>query len=132
MTPERWQQIVELYAAAQQCTGSERAALLALAEPEVRREVESLLAHAGDPGSTPTTIGPGCQLGRYTIETLLGEGGMGRVFRAFDTQLRRTVAVKVLRPDQMASAERKSRFLREARAVSALNHPNIMALYDIG
>lgn len=132
MTPERRQQIVELYHAAQQRTGSEREALLAQAEPEVRREVESLMAHAGNPGSTPTTIGPGGHLGPYTIEALLGEGGMGRVFRAYDTRLRRTVAVKVLPQDQMASAERKRRFLREARAASALNHPNIMALYDIG
>src|SRR3989442_8269298 len=71
------------------------------------------------------------QLGPYRIEAKIGQGGMGEVFRAHDTRLRRTVAVKVLLRDKMADPERRQRFLREARAASALNHRNIVTLYDI-
>ncbi len=74
---------------------------------------------------------PGDQLGPYQIEALLGAGGMGQVFRARDTRLHRTVAIKVLPPERIADPERKRRFLQEARAASALNHPNIVTLYDI-
>ena len=73
----------------------------------------------------------GDQLGPYQIEALLGAGGMGQVFRARDTRLHRTVAIKVLPPERIADPERKRRFLQEARAASALNHPNIVTLYDI-
>src|SRR5947208_2662879 len=68
----------------------------------------------------------GSQLGPYRIEELLGAGGMGKVYRAVDTRLNRSVAVKI-------SAERFSgRFEREARAISAFNHPNICTLHDVG
>src|SRR5262245_27326651 len=73
----------------------------------------------------------GSQLGPYKIEAPIGAGGMGEVFRAHDTRLRRTVAIKVLPPERVADPERKRRFLQEARAASALNHPNIVTLYDI-
>jgi len=73
----------------------------------------------------------GAQLGPYKIDALLGAGGMGRVFRATDTRLHRTVAIKVLAHDKVADPERKHRFLQEARAASALNHPNIVTLHDI-
>jgi serine/threonine protein kinase len=73
----------------------------------------------------------GSQLGPYRIEAPVGSGGMGEVFLAHDTRLRRTVAIKVLRPESIADPSRKSRFLQEARAASALNHPNIVTLFDI-
>src|SRR5262245_2873437 len=73
----------------------------------------------------------GQTLGHYRIDTKLGEGGMGVVYRAFDTHLDRAVAIKVLRPDATASADRKRRFVQEAKSASALNHPGIVHIYDI-
>src|SRR5215472_14540629 len=73
----------------------------------------------------------GQALGHYRIEAKLGEGGMGVVYRAFDTHLDRPVAIKILRADATTSLERKRRFLQEAKAASALNHPNIIHIYDI-
>src|SRR5436190_17225482 len=73
----------------------------------------------------------GQALGHYRIEAKLGEGGMGVVYRAYDTHLDRPVAIKILRPDATSSPERKLRFLQEAKAASALNHPNIIHIYDI-
>ncbi len=142
MTPERFGKIEELYHAAREATAERRAALLAQADPELRREVELLLSpHAGGefldrpamqnaPGlledATVTAVGAGVSLGPYRIESKLGEGGMGEVFRAIDTRLGRAVAIKV-------THERFSdRFDREARAISSLNHPGICALYDVG
>src|ERR1700678_1207426 len=75
-------------------------------------------------------LSPGTQLGPYEIQYLLGAGGMGEVYRARDSRLNRTVALKIL-PAQVA-AHRRSRFEQEARAASALNHPNILSVYDIG
>jgi tetratricopeptide (TPR) repeat protein len=78
-------------------------------------------------------LAAGTQLGPYRIEAHIGAGGMGQVYRARDTRLERTVAIKVLpRDDFTTYLDRKRRFLQEARAVSALNHPNIVMLYDIG
>jgi serine/threonine protein kinase len=74
----------------------------------------------------------GAQFGPYQVTTQLGEGGMGEVYRAHDTRLGRDVALKVLHADVAQSADRRARFEREARAVAALNHPNIVALFDIG
>src|SRR5207237_2835285 len=73
----------------------------------------------------------GQTLGHYRIDSKLGEGGMGVVYRAFDTHLDRAVAIKVLRPDATASPDRKRRFVQEAKSASALNHPNIIHIYDI-
>jgi serine/threonine protein kinase/Flp pilus assembly protein TadD len=142
MTPERFRQIEELYHAAREATAAERAALLAQADPELRREVESLLARqAGGEfmdrpairnaselleESTATILCPGACLGPYRIESKLGEGGMGQVFRAIDTRLGRAVAIKATHQQFGA------RFEREARAISSLNHTNICTLYDVG
>src|SRR5713226_4141374 len=142
MTPERFRQIEELYHAARERTGDERAALLALTDPELRREIESLLAHPGVgdfidrpaiqnapellDDATVTEIRAGLRLGPYRIESKLGEGGMGEVFRAIDTRLGRAVALKT------AHERFSERFEREARAISSLNHPHICTLYDVG
>jgi len=77
-------------------------------------------------------LSAGMRLGPYEIETLLGAGGMGEVYRARDQRLARTVALKVLTPAVAARFESRQRFEREARAVAALQHPNICAIYDIG
>jgi len=77
------------------------------------------------------SIGIGATLGAYEITALLGEGGMGRVFRARDTRLKRDVAIKAL-PDEFAiDAERTARFRREAEALAALNHPHIAGIHDV-
>jgi eukaryotic-like serine/threonine-protein kinase len=128
MSPERWQKIEALYRAARD--PHERAGVLAAADPELRREVEALLAQDAT-GSTQTIFGAGSQLGPYKVEAPLGAGGMGEVFRATDTRLHRTVAIKILPHDKVADPERKRRFLQEARAASSLNHPNIVTLHDI-
>ena len=114
-----------------------RAALLDQADPELRREVESLLAREDDrlildrsaplpDDPTMTVLHAGVLLGPYQVESKLGEGGMGEVFRAVDTRLGRHVAIK------FAHQQFTARFEREARAISSLNHPNICTLYDIG
>src|SRR6266446_7310153 len=77
----------------------------------------------------PLTAGD--KLGPYKIDAPIGAGGMGEVFRATDTRLHRTVAIKILPRDKVADPERRRRFMQEARAASALNHPNIVTLHDI-
>ena len=148
MQPQRWREIEDLYHAALDREFAARETLLAGVEPELRREVESLLAqHASQTGvldhpalaggAEPTVtqskaaLDPGTQLGPYRILGLVGKGGMGEVFRALDTRLGREVAVKVL-PQSFASEAARERFQREARASSALNHPNICVVYDVG
>src|SRR5437763_15232423 len=142
MTPERFQQIEQLDHAARERTAEERVALLPQTDPELRREIESLLAKrtGGEfldrpaiqnfpelpEDATVTEVSAGLCLGPYRIESKLGEGGMGEVFLATDTRLGRAVALKT-------THERFSaRFEREARAISSLNHPNICTLYDVG
>ena len=78
------------------------------------------------------TIAGGTRLGPYQISAVLGIGGMGEVYRAHDTRLHRDVAIKVLPEIVAADRDRIARFEQEARATAALNHPNIVALYDIG
>src|SRR5438552_14446396 len=74
----------------------------------------------------------GTKLGPYQIQALIGAGGMGEVYRARDTRLDRSVAIKVLATSLANDPERLRRFEQEARAVAALNHPNILAIHDIG
>ena len=78
------------------------------------------------------SITPGVRLGPYEIVGVIGAGGMGEVYRARDTRLDRTVAIKVLPAQFAADPQLRERFDREARAISSLNHPHICALYDIG
>ena len=113
-------------------------------DAELQAEVELLLAggatrtgivDAARRGDTTVTVaarlGPGASLGPYHLEEVIGEGGMGRVYRARDTRLGREVAIKVLSPGKAADQDRKRRFMQEARAASALNHPNIVTVHDI-
>ncbi len=74
----------------------------------------------------------GSRLGPYEVDCLIGSGGMGDVYRACDTRLNRNVALKVLAPSVTTDAERLARFAREARTTALLNHPNIVAVYDVG
>src|SRR5450631_650766 len=78
------------------------------------------------------SISSGTRLGPYEILAPIGAGGMGEVYRARDGRLQRDVAIKVLPPDFSKDAERARRFEQEARAIAALNHPNILAIHDIG
>src|SRR6187551_376045 len=75
---------------------------------------------------------PGARLGPYEVIEAIGAGGMGEVYRARDSRLDRSVAIKVLAPRISGRPDAIQRFAREARTVAALNHPNICALYDIG
>jgi eukaryotic-like serine/threonine-protein kinase len=129
MTPDRLRQIEALYHSVRESSPDRRAALLAQADPELRSEVESLLARQDEslPTLDPLTMTIlHSRLGPYQVESKLGAGGMGEVFRAVDTRLGRAVAIKIV--DQQFLA----RFEREARAISSLNHPHICTLYDIG
>src|ERR1035438_5230764 len=77
-------------------------------------------------------LAPGTKLGPYEIVSLIGAGGMGEVYRARDSRLRRDVAIKVLPQALSLDADRMRRFEQEALATAALNHPNILAVFDIG
>jgi serine/threonine protein kinase/Tol biopolymer transport system component len=129
MASDRWRQIEELYQSVLKLGAAERSALLAGADPDLRREVEALLAEQAD--STVTQVAVGFQLGTYRIEAPIGEGGMGVVYRALDTKLNRPVAVKFL-SNELADAAARRRFQREAQLASALNHPHILTVYDAG
>jgi len=77
-------------------------------------------------------LAPGTRLGPYEILAPLGAGGMGEVYRARDTRLERTVAIKILPAQFSCDPARKQRFEREAKTISSLNHPHICVLYDVG
>ncbi len=145
MTPERLREIEQLYHAALEQESDHRQSFLAGAcgtDEDLREEVTHLLARGGSTrdlaGLTglwdssandieiDTTLNAGARLGPYQIVSPLGEGGMGKVYRALDTRLGRAVAVKI------SSEPFSKRFEHEARAISALNHPNICTLYDVG
>lgn len=141
MDSKRFEQIEKLYNAVIACRPEERSGILDEADPEVRREVELLLAQKdssfdrpareGMPESTETEILPKRMIERYQVEGKLGEGGMGVVYRALDTKLNRTVAIKFL-SDELANAAARHRFQREAQTASSLNHPHILTVYDAG
>jgi serine/threonine protein kinase/Tfp pilus assembly protein PilF len=143
MTPERWREIEELYHAAHELDPEKREALLAAVDPEIRLQVEGLLAQPSSgvvfdqpaaallEESTVTRFAAGARVGHYTIEAPIGEGGMGVVYRALDTKLNRPVAIKFL-SDSLADAAARRRFQREAQLASSLNHPHIVTVHDVG
>jgi serine/threonine protein kinase/Tol biopolymer transport system component len=147
---KRWEEVDRLYHAALEVEANDRLRFLEQecgGDAELRAEVESLLATHERAGGflekpameevaqelkdeLPTL--PGRQLGPYRVMGLIGAGGMGEVYRAKDTRLNRTVAIKVLPPSLAEQPERRQRFDREARAIAGLSHPHICALYDVG
>jgi serine/threonine protein kinase len=153
--PEKWKQVEQLFNAAMELEPAARKSFLAEAcagDEELRREVESLLAYENETAGfirkpalevaanalaadereadQPKTISQ--QIGAYRIIELLGKGGMGEVYLAIDPRLGRRVAIKLLPTEFTADAERVRRFEQEARAASALNHPNIITIHEIG
>ena len=142
MTPERWQQIRDVLEKALELAPSERSAFLNSAcsfDQSLRQEVETLLASENDVRSgflqsstRRVTLTSGTKLGDYEVKSLLGSGGMGEVYRARDSRLGRDVAIKVLPPFLSADSDRLRRFEQEARATAALNHPNILVVFQMG
>src|SRR5262245_60518193 len=147
----RWKEVEHLYEAAISLPPDERGHFLADsgADEEIRRKVESLLEQRENLPSFLERRGldvaaeiitrsqPGTLIGRkidrYEVQAFLGAGGMGEVYKARDTRLRRDVAVKVLSRKQVtADVEVWERFQRESRAASALSHPNICSVHDAG
>jgi serine/threonine protein kinase/Tol biopolymer transport system component len=150
VTPERWQQVKKVLAAALERQGDQRMAYLKQAcagDDALRQEVESLLAEEKgaegflevpaleipssmfDQDPNPSLCGQ--QLGSYKVLSLLGAGGMGEVYEAHDTKLGRKVAIKILPSAFVHDSERLSRFQREARVLAALNHPNIATIHGL-
>jgi Tol biopolymer transport system component len=146
---QRWDHVQNVFLQALDLRPEERAAFLETAcagNPEMRREVESLLAHDGASEKSivdalegtahslfeSVNIQPGTKLGDYEVQKLIGSGGMGEVYQARDVRLARDVAIKVLPPLLRYQPDRLRRFEQEARAAAALNHPNILAVYQLG
>jgi serine/threonine protein kinase len=155
MNPERWNRIEQLYHAALERPPDQREAFLVQAcanDARLRTEVEMLIAAndqaggflaapaldleakriAADKSSPTYAIQLGQELNHYRIVSRIGAGGMGEVFLARDNRLDRRVALKLLPPHYTQNAERMQRFVREAKAASGLNHPNIITIYEIG
>ena len=150
MTPERWQRVKETFQSALDRVPGERAAFLTgacVGDDPLRKEVESLLASHERDGSfidspayqgaaamleTEQQLEAGQKIGHYEILSTLGKGGMGEVYLARDTKLDRKVALKLMPSAFTKDRERLRRFEQEARAASALNHPNILTIHEIG
>ncbi|PYV67407.1 MAG: hypothetical protein DMG97_27280 [Acidobacteria bacterium] len=136
---EYWRRVEDLYHRAVECNEPERQTLLdreCAADNELRREVEALLAgqerarsFLEEPAAERLTAG--IRLSSYEIVEHIGSGGMGDVYRARDTKLNRSVAIKFLSAD-LADASARRRFQREAQMASSLNHPHILTVHDTG
>lgn len=150
--PDQWKRLEELFYQALEMPASARAQFLDDAcggDAGLRRKLQSMLDATSRPGDLltpaletaardlltprqPEVLQPGAGLGRYRIVSLLGEGGMGRVYRARDTRLDRDVAIKVLASGIIQSSRSLLNFEQEARTASALNHPNILTIHEVG
>jgi serine/threonine protein kinase/WD40 repeat protein len=147
MDSEWWRKVEEAYHTARELSGEERDRFLdtaCKADAAMRRQIKVLLHQDENPDSllskgaagllddaTVNAVVPGTLLGSYRIEAQVGEGGMGVVYRARDTKLNRTVAIKFL-SDELADAAARRRFQREAQTASSLNHPHILTVHDAG
>ena len=147
---EQWQQVQDLFHAALEREPQDRFVFLDEAccgNESLRKEVARLIsAHekedhfidspayvaAGEVLADGQNLEPGETLGHYQIRSVLGAGGMGEVYLADDMRLNRKVALKLLPPGSTINPDRVRRFEREARAASALNHPNLVTIYEIG
>src|SRR5437016_300884 len=151
MTPERWKQIDQLFHAALQREPGQRSAFIAescAGDETLQKEIEDLLASHEESDSfieTPASdvaaellaegqagLVVGQAIGPYTVLDLIGAGGMGQVYLGTDTRLGQRVALKILPKQFTINPERVRRFEQEARAASALNHPNIVTIHEIG
>jgi hypothetical protein len=156
MTPERWRSVERVYLAALECNPAEREAFLdqcCAGDVALRRDVDALFAHGDQPSLLDRPAAPGLRLaivgrladsplvpgrhagrtfGAYELQSLVAAGGMGEVYRAVDTRLNRTVAVKILPPHRPEDPEPRFLFRREAEIISSLNHPHICTMHDIG
>ena len=143
MTPERWQQIRGVLEKVLELAPGERSAFLnrvCSSDLSLRQEVETLLLSSPEVRSSflqssselRVTLTPGTKLGEYEVKSMLGSGGMGEVYRARDSRLGRDVAIKVLPSFLSRDSDRLRRFEQEARAAAALNHPNILAVHQMG
>jgi eukaryotic-like serine/threonine-protein kinase len=135
----RWKELERVFHAALTLAPGEREKYLRAAcesDQELRARVDSLLRHdtatATDELSSAWTKTDGPRIGPYKVLAKLGSGGMGEVYLAQDTRLDRKVAVKVLPARFATDQERKNRFLRETKVTATFNHPNIVAVYDVG
>jgi eukaryotic-like serine/threonine-protein kinase len=147
MTPEEWLRVKDVFAAALPLRADARTAYLAnscAGNAALRQQVEALLvshekaksflavpAQLSEQIATPRIL-EGKRIGPYELESRVGAGGMGEVYKARDARLDRPVAVKVLPSHVAADPIARERFEREARAVAALSHPHICTLHDIG
>ena len=137
-----WARVKQIFATCYDLSPHDRASFLSEAcggDQELQSEVESLIAayqRSGTflehPAVAVHAIRPGARLGPYEVIERVGAGGMGEVYRARDTRLNRSVALKILPPATTGQDEARARLAQEARPISSLNHPNICALYDVG
>jgi serine/threonine protein kinase/Tol biopolymer transport system component len=148
LPPKDWPRVGDVFEGARALPADRRPGYLAEkcgGDEELRQEVESLLAWEGRAESlfeTPVLVRvddaivmknlEGQRIGPYQLASRIGAGGMGEVYKARDTRLERTVAIKVLTADIADDPQARERFQREARAVAALNHPHICTLHDVG
>ena len=149
MKPERWNQIDQVLDAALELPPDKRAVFLdqaCIGDEELRKELDALLA--SDSGTNSFLEKPALEIaaqalvdkkdsmsgtiGHYKIISRVGAGGMGEVYLAQDTKLDRQVALKILLPGLAADRDRMQRFVQEAKAASALNHPNILTIHEVG
>jgi len=154
LTPERWQRARAVFQEAMEMDEHERSAFLdsqCASDPSLRAELKELLAAEGELGSSfleepamvhavsraetsdhTCVLPPGTKLGPYVVQSLIGAGGMGEVYRARDASLKRDVAIKALPASLSHDPDRLRRFQLEAEAAAALNHANILSIFHIG
>jgi serine/threonine protein kinase len=132
MDNEKWRRILELAHAAADLPREDRSRFLRASSTEddvVERALELADEFEAEPDSP--ALHPGSHIEHFIVETEIGRGGMGCVYSARDTDLERTVALKILRREAVGSTPANS-LVREARAASALNHPNFCTIYEVG